>query len=42
MKIGTLAAASLVLACLVAGPGAFAQSDCTKTVPPSPLLVSDR
>jgi kynurenine formamidase len=42
MKIGTLAAASLVLACLVAGPGAFAQSDCTKTVPPSPFGKDDQ
>jgi len=42
MKIGTLAAASVVLACLAAGPGAFAQSDCTKTVPPSPFGKDDQ
>src|SRR5439155_23551182 len=42
MKIGTLLAAALMLGTLTATASAFAQSDCTKTVPPSPFGKDDQ
>jgi kynurenine formamidase len=42
MSIGTLLAGVLMAGTLVAASGAFAQSDCTKTVPPSPFGKDDQ
>lgn len=42
MIIGTLLAGVLMAGALIAAPGAFAQSDCTKTVPPSPFGKDDQ
>jgi kynurenine formamidase len=42
MNIRALLAGSLILGALVTAPAAFAQSDCTKTVPPSPFGKDDQ
>jgi len=42
MKIGAILAAGLMLGIVFSAPEAFAQSDCTKTVPPSPFGKDDQ
>jgi kynurenine formamidase len=42
MNLAAPLAAALVLAAMIASPTAFAQSDCTKTVPPSPFGKDDQ
>ncbi len=42
MNIRALLAGALISGVLLAAPGAFAQSDCTKTVPPSPFGKDDQ
>jgi kynurenine formamidase len=42
MKIGTLLAAAVMLGALTVTASALAQSDCTKTVPPSPFGKDDQ
>src|SRR5712691_661287 len=42
MNVRTLLAGALISGVLMAAPGAFAQSDCTKTVPPSPFGKDDQ
>jgi kynurenine formamidase len=42
MRINMLVAASAVVSALALAPAAFAQTDCTKTVPPSPFGKDDQ
>jgi kynurenine formamidase len=42
MSIRALLAGAMILGAMIAAPSAFAQSDCTRTVPPSPFGKDDQ